>query len=144
MIMPMATGTPMIMPMATGTPMITAMSTGTPMIMAMAMVPDCGRRDRASGISRRRDRAANDRPKRGGRGKLLRDSREDLLTLPYIVGREWLFLHGLPRPRAGNGGIGSSNAERFGSFDETAAETARGRSFLESALRGRNNRGTRR
>jgi hypothetical protein len=67
------------------------------------------------------------------RRRLLRDSREDLLTLPYIVGREWLFLHGLPRPRAGNGGIESSNAERFGSFDETAAETVPGRSFLESA-----------
>ena len=38
-----------------------------------------------------------------------------------------------PFPRAGNGGIESSNAERFGSFDETAAETVPGRSFLESA-----------
>ena len=101
--------------------------------MSFARTRISGRRDRASGISRRRDRASNDRPKRGGRRKLLRDSREDLLTLPYIVGREWLFLHGLPRPRAGNGGIESSNAERFGSFDETAAETVPGRSFLESA-----------
>jgi hypothetical protein len=44
------------------------------------------RRDRASDISRRRDRASADRLKRGGGRKLLRDSREDLLTLPYIVG----------------------------------------------------------
>ena len=97
-----------------------------------------GRRNCASGISRRRDRASDDRPKRGGRRKLLRDSREDLLTLPCIVGRKWLFLHGLRRPRARNGGIESSSAERCGSFDETAAETTFGRNFLESAFRGRN------
>ena len=29
----------------------------------------------------------SDRPKRGGRRKLLRDSREDLLALPFMVGR---------------------------------------------------------
>ena len=64
-----------------------------------------GRRDCASGSSHRRDRASDDRPKRGGIRKLLRDSREDVLAQGAGVDRDRLFLQGLRRPRAGNGRI---------------------------------------
>ena len=64
--------------------MVTAMVT----LIIMAMGTD-------SRISGPRNRASDDRPKRGGLRRLLRDSREDVLALPFIVGRERLFLQGL-------------------------------------------------
>ena len=61
----------------------------------------CGSRDSASGVSRRRDRAPHDWPKRGGGRKLLRDSHEDVLASGAWMAWNRLLLQG--RRRAGPG-----------------------------------------